>query len=181
MEVLLETYLKGLVHIRSSGAAVEETSYYPVISNLLNNIGKQLKPRISCIMSIKNQGAGLPDGGLFTHDQLQTNPFMDLISGQLPAAGVIEVKGTSDDTWITAEGDQVSKYWNRYKQVLVTNYRDFLLIGQDNEGRPLKLESFRLAESENAFWAGAATSKTSKGHCLVFGFLCTGGKISYRN
>ena len=105
-------------------------------------------------MSIKNQGAGLPDGGLFTHDQLQTNPFMNLISGQLPA-GVIEVKGTSDDTWITAEGDQVSKYWNRYKQLLVTNYRDFLLIGQDNEGRPLKLESFRLAESENAFWASS--------------------------
>jgi hypothetical protein len=145
MEVLLERYLKGLVHIRSSGAAVEETSYYPILSDLLNDIGKQLTPRVSCIMSIKNQGAGLPDGGLFTQDQLPTNPFIDSMSGQLPAVGVIEVKGTSDDTWITAEGDQVSKYWKRYKQVLVTNYRDFLLIGQDNEGRPLKLESFRLA------------------------------------
>jgi hypothetical protein len=114
-------------------------------------------------MTIKNQGTGLPDGGLFTKDQFQTNPFIDLTSGPLPAAGVIEVKGTSDDILITAEGNQVSKYWKRYKQVLVTNFRDFLLIGQVNEGRPIKLESFRIAENEDAFWAAAATShKTSE-------------------
>jgi hypothetical protein len=88
MEVLLERYLKGLVHIRSSGAAVEETSYYPILSDLLNGIGEHFKPPISCIMQIKNQGAGLPDGGLFTQDQLQTNPFIDLMSGPLPAARI---------------------------------------------------------------------------------------------
>lgn len=39
----VETYLAELYAIRSSGGAVKETSYYPVLSNLLNEIGKTLK------------------------------------------------------------------------------------------------------------------------------------------
>jgi hypothetical protein len=39
--------------------------------------------------------------------------------------------------------------------ILVTNYRDFVLVGQDPDGKPAKLESFPLAESEKAFWASA--------------------------
>lgn len=38
----LETYLKVLSEIRSSGAAVKETSYYGSLANLLNEIGKIL-------------------------------------------------------------------------------------------------------------------------------------------
>ncbi|MFY3741242.1 MAG: hypothetical protein HMLIMOIP_001696 [Candidatus Nitrosomirales archaeon] len=159
MQDVFETYLREMAHIRSSGAAVDETSYYPVISKLLNEIGKQLKPQLTCIMHIKNKGAGLPDGGLFTQDQFQSKAEIHQIPGQLPARGVIEVKGAGDDTWITAKGDQVSKYWRKYNQVLVTNYRDFLLIGRDSDGRPLTLESFRLAESESSFWAAAANPR----------------------
>jgi hypothetical protein len=43
----LETYLKELTEIRASGAGVKETSYYGPLSNLLNEIGKTLKPRSS--------------------------------------------------------------------------------------------------------------------------------------
>ena len=81
---------------------------------------------------------------------------LEPLPGQLPARGVIEVKSTKDDAWITAAGEQVSRYWGKYRQVLVTNYRDFVLVGQDAEGKFAKLESFRLADSENAFWAAAA-------------------------
>lgn len=38
----LETYLKELSEIRSSGAAVKETSYYGPLFNLLDEIGKTL-------------------------------------------------------------------------------------------------------------------------------------------
>lgn len=38
----LETYLKELSEIRSSSAAVKETSYYSPLANLLNEIGKAL-------------------------------------------------------------------------------------------------------------------------------------------
>ncbi|MCL4370480.1 MAG: DNA methyltransferase, partial [Chloroflexi bacterium] len=61
-----------------------------------------------------------------------------------------------EDAWLTADGSQVSRYWEKYRQLLVTNYRDFVFVGQDGEGRPVKRESYRLAESEAAFWAAAA-------------------------
>jgi hypothetical protein len=151
----LETYLRELRDIRSSGAAVKETSYYPALSNLFNEIGKRLKPRVRCIINLANRGAGLPDGGLFTAEQFQKPSEAEPLPGQPPARGVIEVKSTKDDAWVTADGEQVSHYWSQYRQVLVTNYRDFVLVGQDAEGKFAKLESFRLAESERAFWAAA--------------------------
>jgi len=152
----LEDYLRELRDIRSSGAAVKETSYYPALSNLFNEIGKHLKPRVRCIVNLANRGAGLPDGGLFTAEQFQKPTEAEPLPGQPPARGVIEVKSTKDDAWVTADGEQVSRYWGEYRQVLVTNYRDFVLVGQDAEGKFAKLESFRLADSEKAFWAAAA-------------------------
>src|SRR5271157_3655648 len=152
----LETYLRELRDIRFSGAGVKETSYYPALSNLLNEIGKRLKPRVRCIINLANRGAGIPDGGLSTAEQFQKASEAEPLPGQLPARGVIEVKSTKDDAWITADGEQVSRYWGKYRQVLVTNYRDFVLVGQDAEGKFAKLESFRLADTEKAFWAAAA-------------------------
>ena len=152
----LEIYLRELRDIRSTGQAVKETSYYPALSNLFNEVGRRLKPRVRCIINLANRGAGIPDGGLFTPDQFQKASEAEPLPGTLPARGVIEVKSTKDDAWLTAEGEQVSRYWGKYRQVLVTNYRDFVLVGQDAEGRFSKLESFRLADNEKDFWAAAA-------------------------
>jgi hypothetical protein len=60
---LVEEYLREMYDIRASGSAVKETSYYPALSNLLNGIGKGLKPRVRCVINLKNRGAGMPDGG----------------------------------------------------------------------------------------------------------------------
>jgi hypothetical protein len=49
----LEAYLKELSEIRSSGAAVRGTSCYGPLANLLNEIGKTLKPRVKCIIRDK--------------------------------------------------------------------------------------------------------------------------------
>lgn len=67
----LETYLRDLRDIRSTGAAVKETSFYPPLANLLNEVGKTLKPRVRCVINLRNLGAGMPDGGLFTPSQFQ--------------------------------------------------------------------------------------------------------------
>ena len=148
----VEQYLSDLREIRSSGEATDETSYYPAIEHLLNTIGGQLSPKVRCILILKNRGAGHPDGGLFTKDQFQKLKDAQPLPGQKPARGAIEVKSTGDDAWVTADSEQVTKYWREYGQVLVTNYRDFVLLGRDAEGAPVKLASYRLAEDEKAFW-----------------------------
>jgi len=152
---LVEAYFKDLRDIHQTGGGVKEESYYGSLANLLNSIGKSLKPQVKCIIQLINRGAGHPDGGLFTKEQWDHGNEQTPLLGQVPARGVIEIKPTSDDTWVTAEGEQVSKYWKKYQLVLVTNYRDFVLIGKDQKGSPVKLESYRLASSEADFWTKA--------------------------
>ena len=66
---LLETYLRELLDIRSTGSAAKETSYYPALIGLLNEADKSLKPKVRCVLTPKNQGAGIPDIGLFVARQ----------------------------------------------------------------------------------------------------------------
>ena len=80
---------------------------------------------------------------------------------------MIEVKATGDDAWVTADGKQVSRYWGRYGQVLVTNYRDSVFVGQDPDGNPVKLETYRLAENETGFWATAAHARKMAGRAAT--------------
>lgn len=151
----LEIYLNELREIRSTGGAVPEQSYYGALERLLNEVGKKLKPRVRCVSQVTDTGAGHPDFGLYAADQFQRTKDREPLPGQLPERGVMEVKPTTDDSWVTAAGKQVTKYWGLYRQVLVTNYREFVFIGQDESGNPVKLEPFRLADSEGAFWAAA--------------------------
>ena len=164
----LEAYLTSLREIRSSGEAVVETSFYPALINLLDEIGKSLKPKVRCISQLKNRGAGSPDLGLFTEDQLKKRGKEESLP-QNPARGVIEIKPTSSDAWLTADGEQVSRYWGKYRQVLVTNYRDFVFVGQDATGKPVKLETYRLAENETDFWnATTHPKRTAATHEVTF-------------
>src|SRR6267154_5885741 len=92
----LETYLAALRDIRSSGEAVDETSYYPALSNFLDEVGKTLKPKVRCILQLKNRGAGSPDGGLFTEDQLKKRSKHDAPDlPQMPARGAAEWRDLS--------------------------------------------------------------------------------------
>src|SRR5262249_26565775 len=72
--------------------------------------------------------------------------------GQMPERGVIEVKGLADRTWQTAKGLQTTKYFRLYRLVLVTNYREFRLIGEDGVGKPIELDRYTIAKDEAAFW-----------------------------
>lgn len=148
----LQDYLAALSQIRASGAAVKETSYYSALEHLLNEVGKSLKPWVRAVSQLQNTGAGSPDFGLFTKEQFQKRADAEPLQGQLPARGVVEVKAVADDSWLTAKGKQVSKYWDKYRLVLVTNYRDFLLVGEDANGKAIVLETFRLADDEQSFW-----------------------------
>ena len=146
----VEEYFADLRRIRASGGATGERSFYPALTNLLNAVGSSLRPQVFCVGELADQGAGHPDFGLYTRRQVQRGTPRP---GQVPERGVVEVKPASDDAWLTAESDQVSRYWSLYRLVLVTNTRDFVLVGEDAQGNPVKLETFRLAESEQAFHA----------------------------
>ena len=128
----VEEYLTDLRRIKASGGATSERSYYPPLTNLLNAIGGILKPKVFCVGELAEQGAGHPDFGLYASHQVQRGKPR---TGQSPERGVVEVKPVADDAWLTASGEQVSKYWDKYRLVLVTNTRDFVLLGED-AGRP---------------------------------------------
>ncbi len=153
----LEQYLRDLYEDYSSGATVRETAHYGTLQNLLNAAGRELSPRVRAMMGLRNRGAGMPDGGLFTADQYSRGPGAEPRPGQVPARGAIEVKSTAEEVSDVARSQQVGRYLDRYGQVLVTNYRDFTLVGKGLAGSsPIELESYSLAENEQAFWAAAA-------------------------
>lgn len=147
---LLEEFLSAVRGVHATGGGTKETSFYTALNNLLDGVGHALKPKVRCVMQLKNMGAGIPDGGLFTADQFdrQTGKAKDL--GK-PSRGIIEVKAPVEPVDDTATTDQITKYWDRYKLVLVTNLRDWLLIGE-RQGQRVTLERFRLAYDEASFW-----------------------------
>jgi len=149
----VEAYFAGLQLIRASGGATDERSLYVPLANLLNAVGGTLRPKVFCVQEMADQGAGHPDFGLYTTQQVQKGKPK---SGQKPERGVIEVKPVADDAGETADSPQVANYWEGYRQVLVTNAREFILVGEDAAGNPAKLESFSLAQSPAEFDAKLA-------------------------
>ena len=144
----VEAYFADLGRVRASGGATGERSSYGPLTGLLNAVGTTLKPKVFCVQELADHGAGHPDFGLYAAKQVQKGRPRE---GQTPERGVVEVKSADDDAWLTAKGDQVSRYWNRYRLVLVTNTRDFVLMGEPEAGRPAKLETFQLADNAEDF------------------------------
>ena len=144
LKAAVDDYFAELRRIRSTGGGTGELSYYPPLNNLLNAVGGSLRPKVHCVSQLAQQGAGHTDFGLYAARQVSKGQPKQ---GQLPDGGVVEVKAASDDAWLTADSAQVSGYWDRYRLVLVTNTRDFVLLGEDRQGDPVRLETFRLADS----------------------------------
>jgi len=89
-ESAVENYLKDLAEIWRTGGGVAEESYYGPLENLLNEIGKRLKPRVRCVAQLKSISAGEPDFGLYTANQFQRAGDPHPLEGQKPERGVIE-------------------------------------------------------------------------------------------
>ena len=152
----LQVYLSQLRDFKSTSQATSEVSYYPALVNLLNAVGSSMTPSVTCVPNIKNIGAGHPDAGLFTAEQLTglTDEEGDaILDYRKPARGVMEVKPTSDEVEDVADSTQVRRYWARYNQVLVTNYRSFALVVRNRDAQLEVAEPFELAATSEDFWA----------------------------
>ena len=161
---VLEAYFAELSANRLAGS-VPETSGYGALATLLNEVGAKLRPKVRCVINPANRGAGIPDGGFFTANQFQKGKSEPL-PGQLPARGALEVKGVTEDARAVAlralsddPSEQLRRYLEKYGQVLVTTYREFILVGYDADGEARLLESCTLAATELGFWTMAATPR----------------------
>ena len=81
----LESYLAELSANRLAGA-VPETSGYGPLANLLNEVGRHLKPKVRCVINPANRGAGIPDGGFFMASQFQKGAAEPFLANCPPAA-----------------------------------------------------------------------------------------------
>jgi hypothetical protein len=134
---VLRTYLEGLRAIRLTGEAVAETSYYGQLERLLNEAGNALSPMVTCVLTTKNRGAGVPDGGLFIARQAVAEAGDSALLARAPERGVMEVKGPAQDVIRVAHSAQVRRYLARYGKVLVCTYRDFVVYEKTRRSRAL--------------------------------------------
>jgi len=154
----VEAYFTSIRDVHRLGAGTKERSFYPAFAEFLNGIGQDLKPKVLCLSDLGNTGAGHPDFGLFAAGQVQKG---EPRRGQVPERGVIEMKSVAEDAWFTAASDQVSRYFDAYRLIIVTNMRAFLIVGEGTNGRATRLESFRLAADSSAFWDLVSTPRKS--------------------
>jgi hypothetical protein len=146
----VHTYLDRLFEVRSTRRGTPELSYRAALENLLNAVGQQLDPEVHATAELADTGAGRPDFGL-----------IEAKSGNL--RGVVEVKGPDEDTPTTADGQQVTRYGRHYGCVLVTNYRDFLLVCKQRDGSSRVEARYQLAVDAESFWH-SKPSKLAKEH-----------------
>ena len=152
----VESYFTNLRQIRATGGGTGERSSYGPLANLLNAIGKTLKPKVFCVSELADQGAGHPDFGLYEAKQVQKGRPRQ---GQTPERGVVEVKPPAEELGADGVRDQVGRYLKRYHLVLATNLREFTLVGLDTAGREVVLEWYPLARTEEEFNHGLETPR----------------------
>lgn len=136
---------------------VKETTHYPALKELLNAAGDELNPKVRVIIHpTGGREAGIPDGVFWTANLLprEGQPGLDLYGTEhrVPDRGALEVKGFAQSLNALAEDPQVQKYLLKYRQVLITNLRQFAVV-QLRDGKPVIIDDYTLAESKEAFCA----------------------------
>lgn len=90
-----------------------------------------LRPRVFCVPNLANRGAGFPDMGLFESGASAPESWPE---GRPPERGVVEADGIDAPVDVKLGSKQVADYLAGYGLVLVTNFCEFVLLGQDARG-----------------------------------------------
>ena len=150
-------YITDLRAIRSTGSATAETSFYPPLDRLLNTAGEKLKPAVLFSTQIRNQGAGMPDGGFFPQPKRSRRNAEPPIL-QNPERGVVEIKPADYNLDTLTSEPQTLRYLKQYGLVLIANLREFRLLQLTSSGKIQTLERYTLAASPAALWNESLTS-----------------------
>jgi hypothetical protein len=145
-------YLTDLRAIRSTGSATAETSFYPPLDRLFNAVGQKLKPQILFSTQLRNQGAGMPDGGFFPQPSRRRRNSEPPIL-QNPERGVVEIKPADYNLDALTTEPQTTRYLKQYGLVLITNLREFRLLQLTPTGTVQTLERYTLAATPAALWS----------------------------
>jgi hypothetical protein len=163
---VLADYLNEIARIRGTGAGTREISYYGALAGALNAVGSTLKPKVFCIQNLRNTGAGFPDMGLFVAQR--GLDLADWPEGRPPDRGVVEVDDIPAPIATKRASAQVRRYLAEYGLVLVTNCRDFVLLGRGAGGiEERERFSFDCADAE-AFFALARSTRRPAGLAARF-------------
>jgi hypothetical protein len=166
--IQLQRFLASVYQIYATGSAVPETSYYAPLSQLLEDVGKTLNPKIQPVIHIKNRGSGIPDGGLFVVRPRSPANTDDPLAASAPERGVIEVKPVDRDITKIVASAQVRRYVERYGKVIVTTLKEWAVVDTDpSNGRPRKVDTFSIAATPAEFWAIA---KDPQPYCSAHGY-----------
>ena len=139
----VEAYLDRLHEIHANQRGTPELSYRAALENLINAVGRELDPVVQATGELADTGSGRPDYGL--HETRSGN-----------SRCVVEVKSVAEDVPQTADGKQVTRYWKHYGYVLVTNYRDFLLVVRQSADQARVEVRYSLAQVAESFWQAKA-------------------------
>ena len=157
----LEAYLSELSANRLAGA-VPETSGYGALATLLNEVGHKLKPKVRCVINPANRGAGIPDGGLFVVGQFEKgNRASRCPTAASPWRHSRCKPVIADVHAVVAESDQVGRYLEKYRQVLVTSYREFVLVGYNADGAHVRSKATPSLQTDVGFWSLATAPRKS--------------------
>ncbi|MYA02047.1 MAG: N-6 DNA methylase [Chloroflexi bacterium] len=133
----VKQYLDAISAVSRVGTP--ELSHYTALDNLFDAVGDELTPKVRAVVHYSETNPGQPDLGFFSGESTD------------PDRGVVEVKGADADLDALIASEQVEQYWQARKLVLVTNLREFALVGQDNGGAMATLERYSLADSVAGF------------------------------
>ena len=134
----VHVYLKAIASVQRVGTP--ELSHYTALNNLFNAVGGQLKPTVRAVVHHHESGPKQPDLGLFSQG-----------NDESPDRGVVEVKGIEADLDELIGSEQVGGYWAEHRLVLVTNLRQFALVGEDGGGAKAVLERYSLGDDVGEF------------------------------
>jgi hypothetical protein len=166
-DAVLAQYLDDIARVHATRAGTGEVSYYGALAAALNAVGESLKPRVFCVPNLRNRGAGFPDMGLFVLARGAAPP--DWPEAQPPERGVVEVDDIPADLATKRDSAEVAGYLAAYGLVLVTNYRDFVLLGRDARGRREVRERFSFdCPDAAAFFALARSTRRPEGLATRF-------------